>query len=262
MKGINSMRFLKKIFFINILFFSFIILNGCGGVKEKIGLIKKAPDEYQVYENKPLAVPPNFELRPPLEDNTQKEEDLDKKLIFSEVDQENESLTVSDEILLIAVGEKNSEKNIRKIINEENSIQEVDKSLLDKILNFDPIFEVEEDKDSENINAEDEKKRIEDSKSEIKSIETNIEDAENNNVMDEEKSFLDEIFDFDLFGSEEEELDSTNQRDRTFFNKQKDTSVSGNNEIDITDEKEKIDSLKDEEKIIDAVISEKEGSLD
>ena len=94
------------------------------------------------------------------------------------------------------------------------------------------------------------------------SIETNLEDTENNNVTDEEKSFLDEIFDFDLFGSEDEELESTNQRDSTFFNKKKNTSVADNNEINIIDEKEKIDSSNEEKKIIDAVISEKEGSLD
>ena len=118
------------------------------------------------------------------------------------------------------------------------------------------------DKKYETLNAEEEKKRIEDLKSEIQSIETNLEDTENNNVTDEEKSFLDEIFDFDLFGSEDEELESTNQRDSTFFNKKKNTSVADNNEIDLSDEKEKIDSSNEEKKIIDAVISEKEGSLD
>jgi hypothetical protein len=253
------MSALLKIYFIPTCII--LLLNGCGGVKEKIGIIKKAPDEFQVYESKPLSVPPNFELRPPAEGEILTNEN-DKNIIFSDENNIEENLTLSDEILLIAVGEKKIEKNIRKIINEENSIQEVDKSLLDKIINFEPIFEVEEDKESQNINAEEEKKRIEDLKSEIKSIETNLEDTENNNVTDEEKSFLDEIFDFDLFGSEDEELESTNQRDSTFFNKKKNTSVADNNEIDLSDEKEKIDSLNEEEKIIDAVISEKEGSLD
>ena len=39
--------------------------------------------------------------------------------------------------------------------------------------------------------------------------------------MDEEDSFLDKILDFDLFGSDDEEPDSENQRDSTFFNKEK-----------------------------------------
>ena len=253
------MSALLKIYFILTCFI--LLLNGCGEVKEKIGIIQKAPDEFQVYESKPLSVPPNFELRPPAEGEILTNE-RDQNIIFTDENNIDENLTLNDEILLIAVGEKKIEQNIRKIINKENSIQEVDKSLLDKIINFEPIFEVGEDKKYETLNAEEEKKRIEDLKSEIQSIETNLEDTENNNVTDEEKSFLDEIFDFDLFGSEDEELESTNQRDSTFFNKKKNTSVADNNEINIIDEKEKIDSSNEEKKIIDAVISEKEGSLD
>ena len=250
---------LLKIYFI--LTCIILLLNSCGGVKEKIGIIKKAPDEFQVYESKPLSVPPNFELRPPAEGEILANEN-DESIIFSDENNIDKNLTLSDEILLISLGEKEIEKNIRKIINDENSIQEVDKSLLDKIINFEPIFEGKKNKESEIINAVEEKKRIEDLKSDIKSIETNLEDTENNNETDEEKSFLDNIFDFDLFGQEDEELESTNQRDRTFFNNKKNTSVAGNNEIDIIDEKEKINSSNEEKKIIDAVISEKEGSLD
>ena len=253
------MSALLKIYFIHIGII--LLLYGCGGVKEKIGIIKKAPDEFQVYESKPLSVPPNFELRPPAEGEILANEN-DKNIIFSDENNIDKNLTLSDEILLISLGQKEIEKNIRKIINDDNSIQEVDKSLLDKIINFEPIFEVEKDKESKIINPEEEKKRIEDLKSEIESIETNFEDTENNKVKDEEKSFLDEFFDIDLFYSEDEELESVNQRDNIFFNKKKNTSVAGNNEIDIIDEKEKIDSSNEKEKIIDAVISEKEGSLD
>ena len=253
------MSALLKIYFI--LTCIILLLNSCGGVKEKIGIIQKAPDEFQVYESKPLSVPPNFELRPPAEGEILTNE-KDENIIFSTENNMGENLTLSDEILLISLGEKEIEKNIRKIINDENSIQEVDKSLLDKIINFEPIFEGKKNKESEIINAVEEKKRIEDLKSDIKSIETNLEDTENNNETDEEKSFLDNIFDFDLFGQEDEELESTNQRDRTFFSKKKNTSVAGNNEIDIIDEKEKTNSSNEEKKIIDAVISEKEGSLD
>jgi len=165
------MRFFKKIFFMNILFFSFVIINSCSGVKEKMGLIKKAPDEYQVYENKPLTLPPNFDLRPPVDGNIENKEESNEKLIFSEDNEKDESFSVSDEILLIAVGEKDSDKNIRKIINEENSIQEVEKSLLDKILDFDPIFEVQDKEESNEINAE--KERIDMLKDEDKNIKVN-----------------------------------------------------------------------------------------
>ncbi len=39
--------------------------SGCGGLKDDLGLAKKAPDEFAVVRNAPLSLPPNFNLRPP-----------------------------------------------------------------------------------------------------------------------------------------------------------------------------------------------------
>ena len=152
------MRALIKIYFIpmSIAF----LLYGCGGVKEKIGLIKKAPDEFQVYESKPLSVPPNFELRPPSEGAIGIEDD-NKDILFPDKDETDEELTLSDEILLIEVGEKETKANIRKIINDENSIEEVDKSIIDKILNFEAVFEEKSNDQLEEIDPAKEKERIE-----------------------------------------------------------------------------------------------------
>lgn len=38
---------------------------GCSGLKDNLGLEKKAPDEFAVVRNAPLSLPPNFNLRPP-----------------------------------------------------------------------------------------------------------------------------------------------------------------------------------------------------
>ena len=246
MNLINIKLFFKFILLINILF-----LFSCGGVKERVGLIKKAPDEFQVYEKKPLSVPPNFELRPPIDSDVVLDDSEDENVIFKEEVNLDESLTIADEVLLISLGDKDTDNNIRKVINDENSISKIKKPLLDKILDFDAVFEGE--KKENTINAEEEKKRIQELKSDIKDIETNIEDYDqvegtelnNNDLIEEEKSFLDAIFDFDLFGSKEENLEDVNQRDRTFFNKNKEKNRN-----------------KEESKIIDAVISEKEGSID
>ena len=51
MNKINIKFYLKFILFIKLLF-----LFGCTGVKEKIGIINKSPDEFQVFEQKPLDV--------------------------------------------------------------------------------------------------------------------------------------------------------------------------------------------------------------
>ena len=334
MKSINFRLFFRIILAVNFLF-----LYSCSGAKENIGLIKKSPDEFQVYEKKPLSVPPTFELRPPLDsDVVMEDSDIDNVIFKEEID-EDESLTIGDEVLLISIGDKDSEEDIRKVINNENSISEIEKPLLDKILDFEPVFEV--DKKDNIIDAEEEKKRIEDLKSELEEIKNNIkikednkeevvnkniekveenstakkedeeksfldevfdfdlfssdeeelesknqrdktfwnrkkdnkEEVVNKNIEkveenstakkeDEEKSFLDEVFDFDLFSSDEEELESKNQRDKTFWNRKKDKSVNNNNKVVSSDKKERIDSSKEADKIIDAVISEKEGSID
>ena len=43
--------------------------GGCGDkVKKEMGFGKKSPDEYQVITNKPLSLPPNYDLIPPSEE--------------------------------------------------------------------------------------------------------------------------------------------------------------------------------------------------
>ena len=286
-----------------ILFVNFLFLYGCTtGVKEKIGIIQKSPDEFQVYEKKPLSVPPNFELRPPIDGDKIATDSKDENIIFNEEVNTNESLTIEDEVLLISIGDKDSDKDIREVINNENLIREIDKPLLDKILDFDPIIEVNKEENNELdpnlekerinqlkeegklIDAEEEERIIDELRSDIKDIENNIEEVKNNNFeettsestlseadenkkndqkkkIDEEKSFIDKIFDFDLFSSEDEELESINQRERTFFERKKVESDDDKERI-IIDKNERGNSSKDEDKVIDAVISEKEGSID
>ena len=291
-----------KFYFKFILFINFLFLFGCTGVKEKIGIINKSPDEFQVYEKRPLDVPPNFELRPPIDGDKIATDSKDENIIFNEEVNTNESLTIEDEVLLISIGDKDSDKDIREVINNENSIREIEKPLLDKILDFDPIIEVNKEENNELdpnlekerinqlkeegklIDSEEEERIIDELKSDLKTIENNIEEVENNNFeettsqstlseddenkkndnkkkIDEEKSFIDKIFNFDLFSSKDEELEPINQRERTFFEREKVESDDDKERI-ISDKNERGNSSKDEDKVIDAVISEKEGSID
>ena len=297
MNKINIKFYFKFILFINLLF-----LFGCTGVKEKIGIINKSPDEFQVYEQKPLDVPPNFELRPPIDGDKVITDSKDENIIFNEEVNTNESLTIEDEVLLISIGDKDSDTDIREVINDENSIRKIEKPLLDKILDFDPILEVNKEENNELdpnaekeridslkeegklIDAKEDKIIIDELKSDLKTIENNLEEVQNNNFdettsqstlseadenkkndnkkkIDEEKSFIDKIFDFDLFSSEDEELEPINQRERTFFERKKVESDDDKERI-ISDKNERGNSSKDEDKVIDAVISEKEGSID
>lgn len=44
-----------------------ILITSCSNFKEKAGLVKYQPDEYQVTTNPPLTVPPNFDIMSPEE---------------------------------------------------------------------------------------------------------------------------------------------------------------------------------------------------
>jgi len=55
---------MKKQFYFIIIFFS---LTACESFKEKAGLVKYQPDEYQVVTNPPLTVPPDFNIHSPEE---------------------------------------------------------------------------------------------------------------------------------------------------------------------------------------------------
>jgi len=245
------MKFIIKIFSVFLLFF----LVACGdSTRKKMGIINTPPDEFQVYKRKDLSVPPNFELRVPDSSSAQNEiNNEEKNLLFS--DNEKEELSINDEILLMTVGKNEVDVNIREVIDDENALKEIEKSTLDKILDFDPVFEGEEKENV--INAEEEKRRLKALKNEMEGIEAELIEVEkkkkeddenfdqttlhsiatsddekkrpkndknvknNNNIKNEEKSFLDDILDFDLFGSDEEDEEAKNQRDSTFWNKEK-----------------------------------------
>jgi hypothetical protein len=46
------------------------LLASCGMTKEKLGMAKQAPDERLVEQRRPLSLPPRFDERPVVVDNT------------------------------------------------------------------------------------------------------------------------------------------------------------------------------------------------
>jgi len=285
------MKFIIKIFSVFLLFF----LVACGdSTRKKMGIINTPPDEFQVYKRKDLSVPPNFELRVPDSSSAQNEiNNEEKNLLFS--DNEKEELSINDEILLMTVGKNEVDVNIREVIDDENALKEIEKSTLDKILDFDPVFEGEEKENV--INAEEEKRRLKALKNEMEGIEAELIEVEkkkkeddenfdqttlhsiatsddekkrpkndknvknNNNIKNEEKSFLDDILDFDLFGSDEEDEEAKNQRDNTFWNKEKGNNTNQENNENLeqisVDDEDKTKTINDNN-----VIDEEESFLD
>ena len=55
-----------------------LVLGGCTGVKDKLGLAKQSPDEFMVMSRAPLSLPPDYNNRPVTTD-MHKNNPFDKK---------------------------------------------------------------------------------------------------------------------------------------------------------------------------------------
>ena len=140
------------------LFLSFI---GCGeNMKKELGFGKRSPDEYQVVRSRDLSVPPNFNLPPPGSENQVQQES--ENLIFEE-DSKDKDLTEEDKNILILSEADKANPRIREIIDQESEVISVNKGLLDKILDGDPLIGSQPTERAEIVDATKEKERINES---------------------------------------------------------------------------------------------------
>jgi len=123
-------------------------------MKKEMGFGKKSPDEYQVIANKPLSLPPNYDLIPPSED-AQNEVTLNE-----DKDVNEKKLTESDKSILVLSDADKADPQIRKILDEEQSVLKVEKSLLDKILAGEALINAEAEAVEEIIDPDAERARI------------------------------------------------------------------------------------------------------
>jgi hypothetical protein len=102
-----------------------IFLNSCSKVRESAGVTRKSMDEFQVIENPPLVMPPDFNLLPPdqLEEKNIEniEKELAKEILFG-LDENNKSIqkevsTISE--ILIKTNALEISNSIRKEIDLE-----------------------------------------------------------------------------------------------------------------------------------------------
>ena len=65
-----------------------VLLCGCGLTQKDLGIEKTSPDEMLVVSRSPLSIPPEFDLRPVVEDNSFVDEDglsLGEKELLSQM---------------------------------------------------------------------------------------------------------------------------------------------------------------------------------
>lgn len=115
-------------------------LTGCGGgVKETLGLSRQAPDEFQVVRRPPLAIPPDFRLRPPDPGappaGMGTAQDMGRAAIYGGGDPQQggwirqngavagrQGLSGGEQSFLAAVGADRASPDIRATVNRESSI--------------------------------------------------------------------------------------------------------------------------------------------
>ena len=139
-----------------IVFLSLCLIYSCTKVRESAGVSRKSPDEFQVIENPPLVIPPNFSLVSPGQLQEKTIDDIETNLA---------------EEILFGLGEKNSPlenqlSTMNQILlktdamNVSNTIRdEIDENFSNEIKK-ENFFQNEWENEIEVLNAVEESKRI------------------------------------------------------------------------------------------------------
>ncbi len=123
-------------------------LSGCGGgVKETLGLNRQAPDEFQVVSRPPLAIPPEFKLRPPEPGapptGMGTAQDMGRTALFGQGassqgggwTREGAGLSGGEQAFLSAAGADQAAPDIRSLVNRESSqLAEEERPFTDRLV--------------------------------------------------------------------------------------------------------------------------------
>ena len=115
--------FFKIFVFFNIVIF-YLIISGCGTVRESAGVTRKAPDEYSITKSPPLVLPPDYNLLPSEEiiqrKALNKEDKLTKEILFGLTESDKQlNLESSNLNVLNSILEKSGANDASNSIREE-----------------------------------------------------------------------------------------------------------------------------------------------
>lgn len=116
-------------------------LGACEGIKDQLGLGKKAPDEFSVVTKAPLVMPPDFTLRPPRPGAEPTQEAQPRQLAREalvgrqSVIADRNLSSPGESALLRKAGATDADPSIREIINRETTqLVSKDKSFADTLI--------------------------------------------------------------------------------------------------------------------------------
>ncbi len=114
-------------------------LGACEGVREELGLNKRAPDEFAVVAKAPLVLPPDFKLRPPAPGTRRPQEasptEQARRLLTKRAPLDTSDLSPGEAELLKIAGAERADPQIRRILDEETSLLiKEDQSFADRLI--------------------------------------------------------------------------------------------------------------------------------
>jgi len=123
-------------------FFSMsLVLAACGtDVQEKLGLKRKAPDEFAVVKHAPLSMPPDYQLRPPRPGAPRPQEQTTseqaRQTVFRSKEQSKlATKTDGESVLVQQAGGNVADPNIRaKVDSETSRLHDRNKPVAEKLL--------------------------------------------------------------------------------------------------------------------------------
>jgi hypothetical protein len=146
-----------------------LALGGCENLRKQLGVTKQTPDEFRVVSRAPLALPPDYTLRPPEPGLPRPQEGSPtqqaRRAVFRAEKPEPKTLdeaipaagrSMGERLLLQEAGADKAEPNIRVIVNREtNQLNEESEGFLETL-----IFWRDAETPGTIVDAEEEAKRL------------------------------------------------------------------------------------------------------
>lgn len=119
-------------------------LSACGNAKEKMGLTHRAPDEFAVVKRAPLAMPPDYALRPPSPGAPRPQEeavgDQARAVVFGgeqTAPARSSRPDSAEEFILQQTGGNAADPSIRRTVDTEAAtIKDDDRPVAEKLLGW------------------------------------------------------------------------------------------------------------------------------
>ena len=110
-----------------VLLMAVLALSACDSAKKQLGIERQAPDEFAVVKRAPLAMPPDYTLRPPTPGAQRPQEQTTDKqaqaVVFGAETQHSQPVTAKDgeDALLMSAGATGADDSIRRIVDQETA---------------------------------------------------------------------------------------------------------------------------------------------